>query len=628
MNHRPFPASSTRNSNLQSANRQGSILLLTCFCLIALLAAAALSVDVGYLQVQKSRMQNAVDAAALAASQEITLGIRNAPIGTADPTAYAISRARTVAAHVAELSGVYVNPQTDVFFGQRQYNNVTKVWTTDWNAKIANTVRVVARREHDDPNEKDGKLRLFFGGAIGTKFAAIKAEATAFVRARDIVVIHDFSRSMNFDSHFPLNAEANSRLSDQQIVENLRKVWDDLQPTNTGNLTFEPKYLKLSTTSNSTTTTCEFRYDKCAVTSTTGINSVKLVYTNGTSMTSNQNGTIKSVTVSGSRDISSVEVTVKRGSGSGTVVHTFNDSDSSIQSAFGLGRYPFSNGSWSEFFNHARNDEQMIAKGYREKYGGLSFANYILRSRSSNADTPRLAKSRHYPFTSIKEGHALLCDFLKTLSFDDHIGMVSYDSSHRIENYQNVPSDVTIPFVDIRNKPLTDDYDAVNNLMKFKQANHYSASTNIGGGLLDGMKLLDDYRRGEAQPTILLMTDGNSNVIDRGGSSTLPNGWNWNTMFDYDGDGVANYSTTDSNKRHVLLQAYNCVRKGYVINTMAVGSDADRELLAAIAWMGGGIFINVPGGVTTQDMETQLLEAFQKIASMVPPGRLLSPEDE
>jgi hypothetical protein len=54
-----------------------------------------------------------------------------------------------------------------------------------------------------------------------------------------------------------------------------------------------------------------------------------------------------------------------------------------------------------------------------------------------------------------------------------------------------------------------------------------------------------------------------------------------------------------------------------------VGADGDRALMEAIAYAGGGIFINVPGGSTVGAMETQLRDAFKQIASKVPPAKLV-----
>ena len=226
-----------------------------------------------------------------------------------------------------------------------------------------------------------------------------------------------------------------------------------------------------------------------------------------------------------------------------------------MKNAFGLtGNYPYPYGSWDSFINHARSYSEFSSRGYRETYGGLTLVNYIMREESGHWETPDLWKTRHYPFHAIKEGHMLLCDFLEDLGFDDHIGMVSYDTYHRKEMVLN-ESDPNIPYVDISSEPITDDYTAVKNIMEYKQAAHYAYATNMGGGLEDGIELMLDNARDGARRTILLMTDGNTNTMDNNASSSLPNGWSWDELFDYDGDGSRDYYTSSSQRRYVLKVA-------------------------------------------------------------------------
>ena len=54
-----------------------------------------------------------------------------------------------------------------------------------------------------------------------------------------------------------------------------------------------------------------------------------------------------------------------------------------------------------------------------------------------------------------------------------------------------------------------------------------------------------------------------------------------------------------------------------------MGADADRDLMEAIAFAGGGIFIDVPGGGIGRRWRAQLSEAFGQIASKVPPAKLV-----
>jgi Flp pilus assembly protein TadG len=700
---------------LQQASpaRHGAFLVLAIFCLMGCLAFAALSIDVGYLGVTKLRMQNAVDAAALAAVQEISNAIRTAPMGTEDVTSYSLGQARTVAADVARLNKIYVDPQTDVFFGQRTYDASTETYSIQWGVTPANTVKVVSRRTEDDVSASDGKLPLFFAGVIGDRYANVQTEAIAYVEARDMVVVHDFSRSMNFDSQF--SDEAVSRLSDAQIVSNLSLLWDDLMlhyEDNVGALDFDPLPLTLSDTRSGVSTSVTFRYDDASITTSGELQSVKLRYSNNRTETFSASG--NAATIDGSNDISSVTVTVQSssddeneevtlssngidvsfssdresadissekrmasmrvyfqdgssrsvdlhnaksysysrskpisslkidlkggrtkwidfdpeegGSGSAeTVVQQFDDTNSNVEQAFGLDEtpYPFPYGSWDEFIDHCRDYDPFASRGYRETYGGLTFANYLLRERSSHAETPALAQARHYPFSSIKQGHALLCDFLANLGFDDQLGMVSYDNNHRVEKVLQ-EDDPTIPLVDISSDPISADFVALNNLMKYKQANHYSPSTNMGGGLEEAIDLLNEHARAGTRPTIILMTDGNSNVMDRGASGSLPRSWDWDKLFDYDDDDSGDYYTSSTQARYVLMEAYEAYSLGYTVHAMSVGMDADRDLLRAIAHLGGGIYIDVPGGASVSDMEDQILEGFHKIASQVPPAKLIT----
>ena len=194
---------------------------------------------------------------------------------------------------------------------------------------------------------------------------------------------------------------------------------------------------------------------------------------------------------------------------------------------------------------------------------------------------------------------------------------------------ESVQSGDGIPAVDISAKPLCNNYQAVNNLMLYKQAAHYAPSTNIGGGMRDAITLLDNYGRPGARPNIVLMTDGNSNVSD--GTTTLPNGFaSW---FDgYDGAGSTYNISFDSPsnseltaRKQLLYEVNRAVGKGYTVHTIAVGADADWRTLQAIAFYGKGTAAYVPGGTSVEEMQAGLLAAFHKIAGLVPPAKLLSP---
>ncbi|MEZ6065948.1 MAG: Tad domain-containing protein [Planctomycetaceae bacterium] len=273
-------------TNWADTRRRGIFAVVGVLCLTACLCFVAFSVDIGMISVNRTRMQNSVDSAALAAAMEITSAVQSAPQGTTNISAYARTQARQVAADVAAFNGLHVDPNTDVFFGQRTLDETTGEYTINWNIGSndpANVVKVVTRKDNDDPAAPDAKLPLMFAQVFGSSKATMRSEAIAYVEARDMVVVHDFSRSMNFDSYF--TDETTSRLDDAQVVANMQDVYNDLQPLNLGNMGFTPNYLTVSRTSPDISVT--FNYASASVTSAAEYSRVKLRFTSGSEQTFN-----------------------------------------------------------------------------------------------------------------------------------------------------------------------------------------------------------------------------------------------------------------------------------------------------------------------------------------------------
>jgi hypothetical protein len=139
--------------------------------------------------------------------------------------------------------------------------------------------------------------------------------------------------------------------------------------------------------------------------------------------------------------------------------------------------------------------------------------------------------------------------------------------------------------------------------------------------LRDAHALLDEHAREGANRTIILMTDGLANRKPSGWS--LPSGFSWSQYTDFDGDGDADYTTSDSNVQYAFYEATQAIAAGATIHTISVGAGSDDNLLRAIAFAGGGVFVDIPGGSSTAAMEAQLLEAFAQIASKLPPPKLV-----
>src|SRR5262245_48586607 len=93
--------------------RRGVVVVLTAFLLTVLFGFLALSVDTGRVVLTETEMQNAADAASLAASQEIQAAVYAAGQGvgsaTVDANSIAVQAARDMAAEVAAANGVYID---------------------------------------------------------------------------------------------------------------------------------------------------------------------------------------------------------------------------------------------------------------------------------------------------------------------------------------------------------------------------------------------------------------------------------------------------------------------------------------------------------------------------------------
>ena len=606
--------------------RKGAVAYLAAVLLAVLFAFVSFAVDTGVLALTQINMQNAVDAAALAASQEIRGAILLAgeDEGTtiADANAIAVTNAKQIAEQVALANGIFIDPEVDVEFGNRSYDEDTASWPIAWNVAPYNVVRVTARRDQENIAQPDGKIKLNFGWAVGMPTAELRTSASAFIEARDIALVLDYSGSMNFDSQF--RSDTIDKLGQTAVEDNLHDIWADLDSPTYGNLEFDPDFATVSKSPGAVTwtgSTIEINYSQTVA-------QVYLQFRNGggQAFDGGSPGQIESFQGTGSYSGKLIEIAWLRVGADWTPYSFYSYSD--IKQALGLDviPYPYPSGSWNDYIDYCRDsngstsmyDVQIYYAGHRRQFGMLTLVEFWVKHEKGFTQTPDLWKTRHYPFHAVKEGATLFCDFLTDLEFGDYLGLVTYDEVSRIEFGLN---DDGMPYVDLYGQPLTPDYDAIDTIQMHKQAGHYGFVTNIGGGIDDAIQLLTDYGRNGARPTIIVMTDGNANRKDS--NWTLPPDWDWDQVTDFDGDGSADYSTSNVNKLYAIGKAKEAVDLGFTVHSMSVGANADRELMAAIAFIGGGLWIDIPGGSTVSEMEEQVSSAFSQIAANVPPVKLI-----
>lgn len=156
--------------------RRGAILVLAAILLVVIFAFVAFTVDVGYMSMTKSELQNAADASALAATVEIANGedaVRD--------TAKEIALLNVAAGAPVQLL------ESDIELGL--FDFLTKEFETD--VPFPNAVRV-RTRVTDHP--------FFFAPVIDHHDFDLSASAIGMIDPRDIVFVVDLSGSMNDDT--------------------------------------------------------------------------------------------------------------------------------------------------------------------------------------------------------------------------------------------------------------------------------------------------------------------------------------------------------------------------------------------------------------------------------------------
>ncbi|MCA9084904.1 MAG: VWA domain-containing protein [Planctomycetaceae bacterium] len=638
--------------------------MLAIVCLLAAMTFVGMSVDLGMITVTKTRMQSAADSAALAAAQEIVVGIRNAgQQGTTDIAAVqaiAAAAARTMAENVAAMNGFYLDPETDVTLGRRVLGSDGVSYTEVWNEPPYNMVKVEIRKTNDDASQPDAKLPLIFAGAAGNRTQSVTADAVAFIESRDIVATLDYSGSMAFDSL--LMAATVSRLTKPTVESGLDDIWQALVDSE-ATFSDDPDTLKFPSTGfggiNSAAGVTNNSSNADTVLEDLGLYTPAENYWDSWSYSGSGDYHYTSSKVGGYYWRKYDSGTLKRRSSTydswSTVADTtypyyepstpeeyvpFPQEGRSTSTGDLLGKpnATTSKSLWKGYINYVIGDSDLNGQGYRKKYGYRTLMNYLVDMRKSNSQSEDLWRAPIYPHHALKEGVSTLADFLNNLGYGDHLGLVTYATTARIETGLN--DDGVEDTVDLGDEYLTENVTGIDTIQRHRQPGHYDSSTGIGYGLERAKELLDDQGRYGAQKAILLMTDGQSNQYPSGyGSSSLPSGWNWNDITDFDGDGTAdfvidsNYSgggNGDGNWRaalHSFVKAKEAVDAGYIIHAISLGDGADTSLMSAIAELSGGEYVHIASGTSTEDMESSLRAAFSVLAGQVPPARLIMEED-
>lgn len=574
---------------LTGEKRKGAVLVLAAALMVMVLGFATFSIDIGYLTLAKNQMQTAADAAALAGASELS--------GTLTPSVVAANvRQAAVAAaaanRAANQSSVYLR-ESDVILGSRTWNSSSQSYQTQWGDAHTpyNLVKVnVVRTENSSlapglSTGADKGIPLFFAPIFGHKTANLDVSAVATFQPRDVVIVLDFSGSMNDDSEL----QSIGTLGQTAVENNLLQIYQDLgSPVYGSKLTFTPQYAKASGVAASGTIPhidVTYKGTSVDVVSTKTLTSAVLKFSNNNTQTFNSlSGTTKTLTGSGGNAGKTISyVWVKSGTNS-TLDSTgygekFDFTTTGLKTHLGLASvaYPYSGTTWDDFITYnSASSGQVKNAGYRWKFGYLTLMNYLLEVKESSTETPDLWKTHEQPITALKDGVDLFLTYLQNVEAEDKIGFVSYtftdSSGAKLES------------------GLTTNLEQIRTLKTQRQAGHYTGATNIGAGMAKARAELVANARPKAFRMMVLMTDG------------LPN--------------LPSDVTTATNyvKSEVALAKQNNIK----ILAISVGAGADTSLMQYIADETGGIHFNVPGGQSVAAYTAQLQEVFRKVASSRP----------
>ena len=540
-------------------DRKGAVIVLAAFMIVPIMGMLAFSVDIGYIANVQTELKRAADAGALAGAGMLVEG-REAAI--------AAGRRYAALNHVG--SRLLADADVDVELGD--WDEVAQVFTPKQDAGSA--IRVIATRR-DQP--------LFFGKVFGRDRFSTQTESIATYRPRDIMIVLDYSGSMNDDSE--LTSIGRAELGGRAGVEaNLLDIYNELGSPTFGSLRFAPEYVTLHGQPASGAiphVSVTFRSNDVYVTSTKDLSNVVLEFQGGSRQKfeglTGRTGTFKGTGSNASKRID--KVWVKSGTNFSSdgpgYGERFQDDNATLKSHFGLAAYPYPGGSWDDYINYVKNQTSIKNAGYRKKYGYLTWVNYLLEVREAYAETPDLWRTSEQPITALKESVKVFFAYLQEVETQDRVGLAVYNS----------PS-----AAGLLESQLTNDFAYVENISRQRQAGHYEPYTNIGAGLKEGREELVERGRAGALKMVVLMTDG------------LPN----------------RPSNESAARTYLLQQAELTAAAGIPVVTISLGAGADPGVMAEVAEITGGAHFNVPGGQSPAQYEEDLKEVFREIADKRP----------
>lgn len=166
--------------------RRGSVLTLVAFFMVVLVAMAAFSVDVAYMQLVNTQLRTSTDVAAKAGTSYLMQGKSES-----QAVQYAIDIA---AKNTVAGKSLYLNP-SDITLGQSQLQS-NGSWSFVAGLKPYQAMQINSKLTNNNSN---GAVKLFFGPLLGKKRYTTSTTSVATAFACDVSLVLDRSGSMKWD---------------------------------------------------------------------------------------------------------------------------------------------------------------------------------------------------------------------------------------------------------------------------------------------------------------------------------------------------------------------------------------------------------------------------------------------
>jgi hypothetical protein len=555
-----------------------------------LLGMGALSLDLGAMYVAKTELQAAADAAALAAAGQLVQENGGDPLDAARAAADAIAQQNVVIGTHAGLGG------NDVEFGRAAFDAMSGRFSFQPGVEPYDSVRVTIRRTE---GSEGGALSMTFANIFGHATKGMWAKAAAVLLPRDIAVVIDLSGSMNDDSELRHVNSFQGETGEWRpgVAINLRDIWAAIDgpvpnrpyvPGPDGQTQYAgdtgPSVYEMN---NWGTLIVPDVYDPAT---DAGLWYIRRYQSTSSSAISSSlaargyNSTERNVLMNGSYDYNaSVQWRNRVGvilglarwqsgyanpafPGGGNGNTTIGDSEVTW-----FAKPDWYTDSWTNYINYVASGSSQMAQaepGMRYRFGLKSFVNYAMEYRPRHGQTDILWATPSQPLQAVKDAVNAMVGVIEALDSLDHISLEVFAQSVRHE------------------VNLTDDLWSVPNKLYERQAAHYDNTTNIAGGLAQGInELLSSRGRPAAAKIIVLMSDGKPNTDEDG-----------------------NYGGfTQGIRDQCLAQAQRAKDNQMRLYTISVGEDVDRELMQEMAAVANGQEFQAAG---TPEEYTEELEAI------------------